>query len=211
MNKIAFVGFGELGEQLWEFIQHRYMPALRITFDDALHAKGYINAHAFSDYMLDTYQDYHFFIGLGYRRLGLKQEVLNTLKSLGRSLPSFVHQSCYISHSSEIGEASYLYPCCNIDRKVKIGNGVLLNNSVTVSHDTVLEDNCFLAPGVTLCGKVHIGNQTFIGAGTVVSNGVKIGEKANIGLGSVVQKDLPDGVSAIGNPVKILKKPLRLI
>ena len=210
MNKIAFVGFGELGEQLWEFIQHRYMPAMRITFDDVLHAKGMVNAHPFQQYTDEAFEDYHFFIGLGYRRLALKQEVLEKLHALGRSLPSFVHQTCHVAHSSHIGEASYLYPMCNIDRMVNIGSGVLLNNSVVVSHGCQLENYCFLAPSVTLCGYVQVGQQTFIGAGTTVSNGVKIGAKVSIGIGSVITRDLPDEVSAIGNPVKMLKKRLDL-
>jgi acetyltransferase-like isoleucine patch superfamily enzyme len=52
----------------------------------------------------------------------------------------------------------------------------------------------------------------FIGVNTVVMRNVTIGSHSIIGAGSVVNKDIPSGVVAAGNPVKILKqldKPYR--
>ena len=52
----------------------------------------------------------------------------------------------------------------------------------------------------------------FIGVNTVVLRNVTIGNHAIIGAGSVVNKDIPEGVVAAGNPVKIIKqieKPYR--
>ncbi|HRI27695.1 MAG TPA: acetyltransferase [Chitinophagales bacterium] len=210
MNKIAFVGFGELGEQLWEFIQHSYLPAVRIVFDDTLHGQGLVNAYPFEEYEQDRFKDYHFFIGLGYRRLALKAQVLQRLKELGRSLPRYVHPTCHVAHTAQIGAATYLYPMCNIDRKVQLGEGVLLNNSVVVSHSSLISDNCFLAPSVTVCGYVQVGNGVFIGAGSTVSNGVSIGAGSVIGLGSVVTKNLPNGTQAVGNPLRVVHKPIQL-
>ncbi|OWY24182.1 hypothetical protein C7N43_05530 [Sphingobacteriales bacterium UPWRP_1] len=210
MNKIAFVGFGELGEQLWEFIQHRYQPAVKIVFDDALHERGVPNARPFNQYADEQFKEYHYFIGLGYRRMALKMQILTNLKQLGRSLPAFIHPSCHIAPTAQIGYATYLYPMCNIDRMVNIGNGVLLNNSVVVSHNTGVEDGCFISPSVTVCGYVHIGKQTFIGAGTVIANGITIGNSVQIGIGTVVTDNLAHDVSVIGNPMRILNQPLQL-
>ena len=40
----------------------------------------------------------------------------------------------------------------------------------------------------------------------MVLPGVKIGNNSIIGAGSVVTKDIPEGVIAVGNPCRILRK-----
>ncbi|MHB8104695.1 MAG: DapH/DapD/GlmU-related protein, partial [Dehalococcoidales bacterium] len=44
-----------------------------------------------------------------------------------------------------------------------------------------------------------------IGANATILPGVVIGEKAIVGSGAVVTKDVPPGVTVIGNPARILK------
>lgn len=39
----------------------------------------------------------------------------------------------------------------------------------------------------------------------MVLPGVKIGNNVVIGAGSVVNKDIPDGVVAVGNPCRVLR------
>ena len=53
---------------------------------------------------------------------------------------------------------------------------------------------------------VEIGSDVWIGGGAIICPGVKIGSKTIIGAGSVVTKDIPDGVVAVGNPCRVLRK-----
>lgn len=53
---------------------------------------------------------------------------------------------------------------------------------------------------MNLCGNVTVGEGTMVGVGTVVIPGIKIGKWCTIGAGSVVIRDIPDGVTAYGNP-----------
>ncbi len=55
-------------------------------------------------------------------------------------------------------------------------------------------------------GFVKIGDNVFIGVNSVVMRNVTIGNHSIIGAGSVVNKDIPEGVVAAGNPIKIIKK-----
>ncbi len=87
---------------------------------------------------------------------------------------------------------------------VEIGCHTIINTKVSVDHDCTIGQFSHLAPGVTLCGNVTIGDCTLIGAQTVVRNGVKIGSGVIIGCGSNVVCDIPDGVTAFGNPAKIV-------
>ena len=99
---------------------------------------------------------------------------------------------------------------CNLDAEVELASGVLLNNSVVVSHNSRVGVAAYLSPGVVLSGHVTIGDFTFLGAGTTVANGRRIGTNARIGIGSVITRDVPDGASAIGNPLRLLEHPLEL-
>jgi len=85
----------------------------------------------------------------------------------------------------------------------------------------VLAEGATVAQEVYLCGGTHdfdaknhdllsgdifIGEQTFIGARAFVMPGVTIGANAVIGACSVVTDDIGDGVVAVGNPCKPLRK-----
>ena len=63
-----------------------------------------------------------------------------------------------------------------------------------------------LSPHSTLCGNVTVGEGAWIGAGSVILPGIKIGKWSIVGAGSVVCKDIPDGVLAVGNRCRVIKK-----
>ena len=209
-NKIAFVGFGELGAQLLGLFSSKKKREY-FFLDDILFEKKIKNSFPFKKYSSDEFKECDFVIALGYRHLVKKSEIANELISLKRKLITFIHPSSFIHPSANIGQGSFVYPMCNIDKQVEIGNGVLLNNSVCASHNCIIGDGCYISPGVIFSGNVTVGEGTFIGSGTVISNNVHIGREVKIGVGSVITKNIPDGCSAIGNPAKILQKPLKLI
>jgi maltose O-acetyltransferase len=53
---------------------------------------------------------------------------------------------------------------------------------------------------------VTIGDDTWIGGNVTILPGVHIGADVVIGAGSVVTRDIPDGVIAVGNPCRVLRK-----
>lgn len=53
---------------------------------------------------------------------------------------------------------------------------------------------------------VRIGRRCWIGMNSIVLKGVTIGENTIVGAGSVVVRDLPNGVVAVGNPARIVKR-----
>lgn len=210
MNKFAIIGGGALGEQLQNFIAQQFSNPFFIFFDDALAEKQQSASYQFESYAENKFADYTFCVGLGYRHLNRKLEIIQHLNQLNRQQSTFLHPSCFINNSANIGKGTFVYPLSNIDKNVQIGEGCLINNSVVISHDSKIGNCCYLSPNAVLCGQVEIGECSFIGAGAVISNGIKIGKNAIIGIGSVVNKDVPDNCSAVGNPIKILKKRLIL-
>lgn len=203
---IAIIGYGELGKQFEGFLKAEADHF--IFFDDRL--KKSAGAFSFNEYEKKEFDNYNFFIALGYHHLEKKKIITDLLLRSGRMLPSFRHSSSYVNPSATIGKASFIYPMCNIDKETKIGNGVLLNNSVCISHNNIIGDCCYISPGVTTSGSVEIGEKTFIGSGAVIANNIKIGKNVTIGVGTVVTQDLPDNCSVIGNPMRILDRKLVL-
>jgi serine O-acetyltransferase len=86
------------------------------------------------------------------------------------------------------------------------GSGIVIGESATVGT------NCSFLHGVTLgsTGKERgdrhpkVGNDVLIGCNATILGNIRIGNCCKIGSGSLVLKALPDGVTAVGNPAKIV-------
>jgi len=63
-----------------------------------------------------------------------------------------------------------------------------------------------ISPGAHLAGHVHVGTLTHIGIGASVIQRVKIGRNVIIGAGAAVIDNIPDNVTAVGVPAKVLKQ-----
>ncbi|MGN6499529.1 MAG: acetyltransferase [Tsuneonella sp.] len=99
--------------------------------------------------------------------------------------------------------------CANtiLTASVSIGRQFQCNIFSYVAHDCVIGDYVTFAPRVNCNGNVHIGNYAYIGTGATIRQGipgrpVTIGEGAVIGMGAVVTKDVPPGVTVVGNPAR---------
>jgi sugar O-acyltransferase (sialic acid O-acetyltransferase NeuD family) len=202
--KVAFIGFGELGKQIYAFIKEKNVSAECIYFDDILFSQKILNSFPFNQYGDNKFSDYNFIICLGYTLLKKKNQILQDLIALNRTLLTFLHSTAFISNSAYANDGTICYPMCNIDKEVSIGKSVLINNSVIISHNSTIGDCCYISPGAVVSGNVIIGNNTFIGAGSIVANNLSIGNNVTIGLGSVVTKDIPDNSFVIGNPMKFV-------
>lgn len=141
---------------------------------------------------------------IDYRIQLLKELFEATGKNLYIEPPFRCDYGCHIS----IGENFYAnYDCIIVDVcKVKIGNNVMFGprvNIFTAGHPI----DAGVRNELLEFGKpVTIGNDVWIGGNTVINPGVTIGNNVVIGSGSVVTKDIPDGVIAVGNPCKVLRK-----
>lgn len=117
-----------------------------------------------------------------------------------------IHPSSIISPTAQIGGGTVVMHGAIIQSDAKIGRHCIINTGASVDHECQIEDYVHISPHATLCGNVHVGEGSWIGAGSTVIPGIRIGKWCTVGAGAVVVRDIPDGVTAVGNPCKRIIK-----
>ena len=103
---------------------------------------------------------------------------------------------------------------CVIGRGVDFGPGfvlmhpigVVINGGVRGGAKVVIESGVVIGAarnGLPVEVPV-IGNNVFIGAGAKILGGIKIGNNVKIGANAVVVKDVPDNVTVVGIPARVV-------
>lgn len=115
-----------------------------------------------------------------------------------------IHPSALIAPTATIGEGSVILHGAIVQPNATIGRQVLINTGASVDHDCVVGDFAHISPRAALSGHVSVGEGTHIGVGAVVIPKVTIGRWCRVGAGTVVIRDLPDHVTAVGNPARVL-------
>ncbi len=117
-----------------------------------------------------------------------------------------IHSTVILSKNSKLGLGTVIMAGAIVNPNVIIGNHCIINTGAIIEHDCCVADYVHISPGVSLAGNVTIGEGSHIGIGACVLPGVKIGRWATIGAGTVVLKDVPDYVTAVGNPSRLLNR-----
>lgn len=114
---------------------------------------------------------------------------------------------------------------CDYGRNIEIGENFYTNHNCVIldGAKVTFGDNVFIAPncvfstaghplhagqrnrGLEYAYPITVGDNVWFGASVTVLPGVRIGSNTVIGAGSVVNRDIPDGVVAVGNPCRVLR------
>lgn len=123
------------------------------------------------------------------------------LEQLGtKMLPPLIHPHSWISRSARIGRGTVVLAGAVISTDAIVAHGVIVNSRATIEHDCELETAVHVSPGATLCGGVRIGPGSWVCAGAVVIPECSVGAGCVVGAGAVVIRDVPDGITVVGNP-----------
>ncbi|GHG03243.1 serine O-acetyltransferase [Thalassotalea marina] len=101
-----------------------------------------------------------------------------------------------------------IHPGAKLGRRFFIdhGMGVVIGETAEIGDDVTLYHGVTLGGTSWKEGKRHptLGNNVVIGAGAQVLGPIRIGNNGKVGSNSVVVKDVPDNMTAVGIPGKIV-------
>ncbi len=125
-------------------------------------------------------------------------------KRFGPRFLTLQHPRAWVGGRVAIGLGSTICAGALVTTDISIGRHVQLHVGCTIGHDTSIGDFVTVAPGANVSGRVTIGEGTFVGAGAVVLPDINVGSWVMIGAGAVVTKDVPDDVTVVGVPARIV-------
>lgn len=143
------------------------------------------------------------FIAIGNNEI--RQNKFKQLSQLNAKIINLVAPSAVMSNMVNMGRGVLVTEGACVNADTLIGDGVIINTGATVDHDCQLDDFVHVSPGVNLAGNICIGQLTLIGIGSSVIQGVRIGTQVIAGAGSVIIRNIPDNVTVVGVPAKIIK------
>lgn len=153
------------------------------------------------DYFNQKLTDCYCVIAVGNSQLREKIESKIKNKLYGILIHPGVIKSRYVT----IGEGTIICAGNILTTNIKIGNHVIVNLDCTIGHDVQIENFVTILPSVNISGNVLIKALVNIGTGTAIIQGKNIGQESIIGAGSVIVKDIPEKVTVVGVPGKIIK------
>jgi len=126
------------------------------------------------------------------RKKGLK--LINAIHPTAVIMEDVIlHDNIILQANSFVGYRSELFP------------GVIVT-SAHLDHHNVLRECASVGPGAVTAGNVTIGAFARVNTGAVIINRIKIGQRSIVGAGTVVVNDVPDNVTVVGVPGKIIKR-----
>ncbi len=88
---------------------------------------------------------------------------------------------------------------------VRMGDFVIVQSTTIIGYEVSIGSYATIGSFVFIGGRAEIGEDAIVHPHATILPGVKVGAGAVIGAGSVVMKDVPPGVTMIGNPAKVFQ------
>lgn len=117
---------------------------------------------------------------------------------------TLVHPTAYVGDRSSLGAGSIVCAHASLTTDVAIGFHAQVHAGARVGHDSAIGSLASVFPGAVIGGGVRIGECVEIGSGSVVLPRLSIESSTIVGAGAVVIRSLPAGVTAVGNPARVL-------
>jgi len=134
-------------------------------------------------------------------RLALLRELLPDVGDGAVIRPPF---HCDFGYNIRIGPGVFInFNCVILDVvAVTIGAGTQIGPAVQIYAADHPRDPAVRATGAEFGRPVVIGRNVWVGGGAIILPGVTLGDDAVIGAGAVVTRDVPQGITVLGNPAR---------
>jgi sugar O-acyltransferase (sialic acid O-acetyltransferase NeuD family) len=212
MKRVVIIGAGAHGREVAEILRHQARQGGDVRPLGFVDDDRSLCGRTIDD--LPVLGDWTWFEDVGRGEIAVicasgfsrtRRQMAERAAALGLSFANAISPLAHLSPRARIGEGVVMYPNGVACPGTLISDHALLNSGAIVSHDTEVGPYSTLNPGVNLAGNVSIGEGCHLGIGCSVIQGIRIGAWTIVGAGATVIRDLPEGVTAVGVPAKIIK------
>lgn len=206
---LGIFGAGSLGKELCDIarrIQQREGRWETIVFvDEVTEQKEFYGApvHRPQDYH-GRWEEIEFVIANGTPRS--RHQIFDRLVAAGAQVTNLVDPTAIVSPTAKLGKGIIVTPYSTISSDVVLADDVLVQSYVRVGHDIQVGAHSVLSSNVGIGGGTNIGEDTYIALGAMVRDGLVVGSNTVVGMGAMVSRDIPDGVIALGNPARVMRR-----
>ena len=130
---------------------------------------------------------------------------INQVRESNLKLISAIHPTALIMEDAIVGDNVIMHAKAFVGYRSEVLSGTILDTNVQVDHHNLIKECVTLDPGVVTAGNVTIGRFTQVHTGTIIINRKRIGENSVLGAGTVIIDDVPDNVTVVGVPGRIIK------
>jgi len=152
----------------------------------------------------NSISDYYFICAIGNPIT--KKKIVNLIENIGGKFISLIHPTAIVSDTARIGAGCIIMAGVIISTLADINNHVILNIGCKIGHNTVVGDYCTINPGASISGDIKLGKGVLIGTNCALLEKIEIGDFSVIGAGSLASTNIPEYVTAIGFPARIIRK-----
>jgi len=142
-----------------------------------------------------------FIVAIGNNKV--REKVFRRLQQTAAPINA-IHPASLLAQKVTVGKGIAIMAGAIVNPLAVIHDGAIINSGAVVEHECTIGPFAHIAPGAVLAGNVNVGAGSFIGAGAAVKQGISIGKGVTVGAGAVILKDVPDAVTVVGNPGRIL-------
>ncbi len=204
-NCIAVYGFSGMGREVMPLVRAQYGTSADLFYVDDGPLAGANGVLSFSNFLDLPYKSK--FITIAIANSAIREKLVTRCAQAGVGFLDVRASNAVVLDNVVLGEGVLLCSFAHVTCDVTIGRHFHGNFYSYVAHDCVIGDYVTFGPGAKCNGNVHIADHAYIGAGAVLKQGTpssprKIGRGAIIGMGAVVTRDVPDGVTVVGNPAR---------
>ena len=131
---------------------------------------------------------------------------INQARENGLTLINAIHPTALIMENAILGDNVIMHARAFVGYRSEVFSGTIIDTNAQLDHHNVIEECTTIDPRVVTGGNVTIGRYTKVHTGAIIINRIRIGENSILGAGTVIIKDVPDNVTVVGVPGRILDK-----
>lgn len=153
---------------------------------------------------IPNHEEYSYFVSIGdvrFRKIWFEK-----IDNQGLNIINIIDSSAIISSSVKMGIGNFVGKMVIINADVEIGNNNVINTKALIEHECKVGNNNHLSTNSVINGNVNVKDNVFMGSSSVCNGQLEIGSNVIIGSGSVVVKDVPEKVTVVGVPARVIKR-----